>query len=222
VSGAISAYPRQFPRLNPWCDEIAEPRANVELRSKCCASRLHVHNDADLSPTNLGPLVRLIKSNFGPDAEVHDADVLKMLAPPCVRCVRIAVSTSSSTMSSSPVDMHQSQSVDRTLKGDCFTHSKTARDASSSISVEMSGRSDVVIRDRAGNILFAVDNAARATTIGKQSGRSAPAQKTNNPPADLDLPAGCEGAFSSYVEPSKAGMIGRCMTGIPSQTRTVS
>jgi hypothetical protein len=134
----------------------------------------------------------------------------------------IAVTTSSSTTSSSPVDIHQPQSVDRTLKGDRFTHSKTARDASSSISVEMSGRSDVIIRDRAGNILFAVDNAARATTIGKQSGRGAPAQKTNNPPADMDLPAGCEGAFSAYVEPSKARMIGRCMTGIPSQSRTVS
>jgi hypothetical protein len=133
----------------------------------------------------------------------------------------IAVATSASNPSSSPVDIHQSQSVDRTLKGDRLTHSKTARDAGSSISVEMSGRSDVVIRDRAGNILFAVDNAARATTIGKQSGRGAPALKTN-PPADLDLPAGCEGAFSPYAEPSKARIIGRCMSGMFSQAETVS
>ena len=133
----------------------------------------------------------------------------------------IAVTTSSSTTSSSPVDIHQAQSVDRSLKGDRLTHSKTARDAVSSISVEMSGRSDVVIRDRAGNILFAVDNAARATTIGKQSGRSVPALKPN-PPAEMDLPAGCEGAFSPYAEPSKARIIGRCLSGVFSQTETVS
>jgi hypothetical protein len=79
--------------------------------------------------------------------------------------------------------------------------------------VELSARSDVVIRDKAGNILFAVDNAARATTIAKQSARSAPAMKANSP-AKVDLPAGCEGAFSPYAEPSKARIIGRCMSGI--------
>jgi hypothetical protein len=133
----------------------------------------------------------------------------------------IAAATSASTPSSSPVDIHQHQSVDRTLKGDRLTHSKTARDVGSSISVEMSGRSDVVIRDRAGNILFAVDNAAHATTIGKQSGRSVPALKPN-PPAEMDLPAGCEGAFSPYAEPSKARIIGRCMSSVFSRTETVS
>ena len=73
-AGAKSAYPRQFPRLDPWCDEIAEPRADVQLRSKCCASRLHVDDDADRSPANLGRPVRLIKSNFGPDEEVQMAN----------------------------------------------------------------------------------------------------------------------------------------------------
>ena len=133
----------------------------------------------------------------------------------------IAVATSASTPSSAPVAVHQPQTVDRALKGDRSTHSKTATDAGSSISVEMSGRSDVVIRDRAGNILFAVDNAARATTIGKQSGAGVPVLKTY-PPAEMDLPAGCEGAFSPYAEPSKARIIGRCMSGIFSQAETVS
>jgi hypothetical protein len=86
----------------------------------------------------------------------------------------------------------------------------------SPISVELSGRSDVVIRDRAGNILFAVDNAARATTISKQSGQSAPDLKAKSP-AEIDLLDGCEGAFSPYAEPSKARIIGRCMSGIASQ-----
>jgi hypothetical protein len=133
----------------------------------------------------------------------------------------IAVATSASTPSSAPVAVYQPQTVDRALKGDRLTHSKTARDAGSSISVEMSGRSDVVIRDRAGNILFAVDNVARATTIGKQSGRGVPALKTY-PPTEMDLPAGCEGAFSSYAEPSKARIIGRCMSGAFSQAGAVS
>jgi hypothetical protein len=132
----------------------------------------------------------------------------------------IAVATSASTPSSAPIAVHQPQTVDRALKGDRLLHSKTAKDAGSSISVEMSGRSDVVIRDRAGNILFAVDNAARATTIGKPSGRSVPALKTYTPAEDL--PAGCEGAFSPYAEPSKAGIIGRCMSGVYSPTETAS
>jgi hypothetical protein len=131
----------------------------------------------------------------------------------------IAVATSASTPSA--VAEHQPQTVDRALKGDRLTHSKTARDAGSSISVEVSGKSDVVIRDRAGNILFAVDNAARATTIGKQIGRGAPAVKAS-PPDEMDLPAGCEGVFSPYAEPSKAKIIGRCMSGVFSQTETAS
>jgi hypothetical protein len=81
--------------------------------------------------------------------------------------------------------------------------------------VELSARSDydVVIRDRAGNILFAVDNAAQATTIAKQSRPNAPILKAN-PPAEVDLPAGCEGAFSPYAEPAKARIIGRCTSSI--------
>jgi hypothetical protein len=66
-------------------------------------------------------------------------------------------------------------------------------------------------------ILFAVDNAARATTIGKQSGGGVPVLKTY-PPAEMDLPAGCEGAFGPYAEPS----IRRCLSGIFSQAETVS
>jgi hypothetical protein len=72
---ARSAHPLQFPRLDPWCGEIAEPRAGEERRSKCCAALLYVHDDADRSPANLGRSVRLIKSNFGPEEEVHDPTI---------------------------------------------------------------------------------------------------------------------------------------------------
>jgi hypothetical protein len=133
----------------------------------------------------------------------------------------IAVATFASTPSSSPVALQRPQSVDRVHKGDLLTHSKTSKGASPPISVELSARSDVLIRDREGNILFAVDNTARATTIAKQPGRAAPALRAN-PPAEMDLPAGCEGAFSLYAEPSKARIIGRCMSGIPTQADEIA
>jgi hypothetical protein len=110
--------------------------------------------------------------------------------------------------------VHRPQSIDRIHKGDLLTRSKLSKDVGSSISVELSGRSDVTIRDKAGNVLFAVDNATQATTIAKQSGRGTPSLKANPP---VDLPAGCEGAFSPFAEPSNAKIIGRCISGIASQ-----
>jgi hypothetical protein len=133
----------------------------------------------------------------------------------------LAVATIASTTPSSPVAIHQLQWVDRIHKGDLLTHSKTPKDTGSSISVELSARSDVTIRDRAGNVLFAVDNTARATTMAKQPGHSTPPLKTNLP-VEMELPTGCEGAFSSYAEPSKARIIGRCMSGIFSQAEMAS
>jgi hypothetical protein len=132
-----------------------------------------------------------------------------------------AIATSASTTPSSPVAIRHAQSVDRIHKGDLLTHSKDSKDAGSSISVELSARSDVVIRDTTGNILFAVENAARVTTIAKRSGHGAPATKAT-PSEELDLPAGCEWAFSPYAEPSKGRIIGRCMSGIFSQTEVAS
>jgi hypothetical protein len=120
--------------------------------------------------------------------------------------IGVAISTSTPTS-------HQAQSVDRAHKGGLLTRFIALKDAGNSISVELSGRSDVVIRDNAGNILFAVNNSARVTTIAKQRDRSAPAPKANKP-TELELPAGCEGSFSPYAEPSKATIIGRCMSSI--------
>jgi hypothetical protein len=132
-----------------------------------------------------------------------------------------AIATSASTTPSFPVAINQLQSVDRVLKGDLLTHYKEAKPAGSSISVELSTGSDVVIRDTAGNILFAVDSAARATTIAKRSSRGAPAMKAN-PPGVLNLPAGCEWAFSPYAEPSEGRITGRCMSGNFSQAEVAS
>jgi hypothetical protein len=133
----------------------------------------------------------------------------------------IAVATSASIPSSPAPTIHQTQQVDRVHKGNLLTHPATPNDTGPSISVELSTKSDVVIRNRAGNILFAVDNATRATTVAKHSGRRSPALK-ENPPIEMELPAGCEGAFSPYAEPAKARIIGRCMSGIFSQTEVAS
>jgi hypothetical protein len=133
----------------------------------------------------------------------------------------IAVTTSASTPSSSLVGVHQSQLVDRAHKGDRLRRFEAPKEVGPSISVELSGRVDVVVRDRAGNILFAVDNAVQATTIAKQSGQSAPALKAKSP-AEVDLPDGCDGAFSPYAEPSKARIVGRCMSGIFSRAEVAA
>jgi hypothetical protein len=125
-------------------------------------------------------------------------------------CIAVATSASSDL----PVD--QVQWVDRARKGDLLSRFPASKDGGFSMSVELSRGSDVVIRDSAGNILFAVNNAARAITITKQRNRRAPAPKANQP-VELDLPAGCEGLFSPYAEPSKARIIGRCMSSIVSQ-----
>jgi hypothetical protein len=130
----------------------------------------------------------------------------------------VAVATSASTTpSSSHVAVDQAHSVDRSHKGDRLTPSKAFTSAGSSIAVELSGKSDLVIHNREGNILFAVDNAARRTTIAKQSSRSAARPYKVTTPPERDLPEGCEGAFSSYAEPSKARIVGRCVSSILSR-----
>jgi hypothetical protein len=131
----------------------------------------------------------------------------------------VAVATSAPTPSPSRAAVDQAQSVDRSHKSDRVTRSKAFTRAGSAIAVELSGKTDLVIRDREGNILFAVDNAARATTVAKQSGRDATSSSRVSPPAEGDLPEGCEGAFSPYAEPSKARVVGRCVSSILSGVR---
>jgi hypothetical protein len=74
-------------------------------------------------------------------------------------------------------------------------------------------QASVVVRDVEGNIIFAVDHLARTTTVGKQHSRRG--TFPNNPTAvERELPEGCEGAFSPYVDPDKAHIIGRCVSSI--------
>jgi hypothetical protein len=93
----------------------------------------------------------------------------------------VAIAPSASTRTSFPAAVNPSHSVDHFHKGDRLTASKTLDGAGFSISVQMSGRSDVLVHDRKGNIIFAVDNAAHLTIIAKQSGRSVSSLKVAPP-----------------------------------------
>jgi hypothetical protein len=103
--------------------------------------------------------------------------------------------------------------VNRTAKSDRLAPVKKVWSSATAIAIELTGSSDLVIRDRQGFILFAVDHSARTTIVGKQAGGriglpAAPAQ-VHGP-----MPEGCEGAFSPYAEPSKAHILGRCLSSL--------
>jgi hypothetical protein len=105
--------------------------------------------------------------------------------------------------------------VNRTAKSDRLVRAKGLQSSPNAIAIELTGPSNVVIRDRRGFIVFAVDHSARTTIVGKQGGGpvnslAAPAQ------AHEPVPEGCEGAFSPYVEPAKAHILGRCLSSIES------
>jgi hypothetical protein len=111
--------------------------------------------------------------------------------------------------------------VNRTAKADRLARAREVQSSANAIAIELTGLSDVVIRDRRGFVLFAVDHSGRTTIVGKQGGGrvtlpAAPAQ------AHEAVPEGCEGAFSPYVEPSKAHILGRCLLSISESGKAVS
>jgi hypothetical protein len=101
--------------------------------------------------------------------------------------------------------------VDRTAKSDRLMRPRGAGSSANAVAIEFSGPSDVVIRDQRGNIVFAVDHSARTTIVGKQGGGRLTSPEVPGE-AHKPLPEGCEGAFSPYVEPSKAHILGRCVS----------
>ena len=142
-----------------------------------------------------------------------------------VLLVTVATSASSPSFStasraatsSDRVQVEQfSSRVDRSLKGDRPSYVKTGG-ASFYIGIEATATSNVIVRDKDGNILFAVDHSSRTTTVGKSKGRAA----GPTPAVEQELPDGCEGAFSPYVNPSKARVIGRCVSGLSSSRNRV-
>jgi hypothetical protein len=130
--------------------------------------------------------------------------------------VGVATSASSPSFSPRQPSSHQVEpsgsTVERSRKGDRLTHFQTSGGASYSIAVEVTATSNVIVRDNGGNILFAVDQSSRTTTVGKQIKRRAVFPGPRE--VERELPDGCEGAFSPYAEPSKARIIGRCVSYI--------
>jgi hypothetical protein len=81
----------------------------------------------------------------------------------------------------------------------------------------------VTVRDREGNILYRVSPIERMTIVAKRAVQtrvvapdraSAPMEIGASDPA-RELPDGCESAFSPYVEPAMANVIGRCVSELP-------
>jgi hypothetical protein len=111
-----------------------------------------------------------------------------------------------------------STTVERAGKADSLKHIEVSAGTSVAVAVELRGPSDIVIRDRDGNILFAVDQSARTTTVGKQR-----RQRASSPPTvERALSDGCEGAFSPYAEPARAHVIDRCVSGVFLGTDTLA
>jgi hypothetical protein len=126
----------------------------------------------------------------------------------------VGVATSASSPSFSPPKSRlvepPTSTVERSHKGDRLMHFQTSGGASYSIAVEVTATSNVIVRDKGGNIVFAVDQSSRTTTVGKQIKRRAVVPGPGE--VERELPDGCEGAFSPYTEPSKARIIGRCVS----------
>jgi hypothetical protein len=138
----------------------------------------------------------------------------------------VGVATSASSPSFSPRKPSlrlvgpPASTVERSHKGDRLTHLQSRGGANYSIAVEMTATSNVIVRDKGGNILFAVDHSSRTTTVGKQIKRRAVFPEPRE--VERELPDGCEGAFSPYAEPSKARIIGRCVSYIVSGNTAAS
>jgi hypothetical protein len=133
----------------------------------------------------------------------------------------VTQATSALSHSSTRVTAESLALVNRTAKSDRLVRSREVQSSANAIAIELTGPSDVVIRDRRGFVLFAVDHSARTTIFAKQGGSratlpAAPAQ------AHEAVPEGCEGAFSPYVEPSKAHILGRCLSSISESGKAFS
>jgi hypothetical protein len=102
------------------------------------------------------------------------------------------------------------------------------------ISVEVDGKSDAVVtvRDRDGRMLYRLDPAERMTIVAKRmtqtpavqkpSGQGSAPREPTSSDATKELPDGCEGAFSPYVEPRMANVIGRCVSEVTGSVQIAS
>jgi hypothetical protein len=113
--------------------------------------------------------------------------------------------------------------VERTNKSDRVVRAFNVRGAvTPAFSVEIVDAPDaaVTIRDHDGSILYRVSPTDRITVVAKRAVQkpfatpervSAP-QELGSSDTARELPDGCESAFSPYVEPGMANVIGRCVS----------
>jgi hypothetical protein len=117
--------------------------------------------------------------------------------------------------------------VERTNKGHRLVRAFNRRGAvMPAFFVEIAdSQAAVTVRDRDGSILYQVSPNERVTVIAKRAVQapfvSAP-QGIGSPDTAKELPDGCEGAFSPYVEPSMAHVIGRCVSELTGNLRMAS
>jgi hypothetical protein len=115
--------------------------------------------------------------------------------------------------------------VERTNKTDRMVGTVNVRGAHlPEFSVEVTGTSDAVVTVRGldGRILYRLDPARRMTIVAKgvtqtpvvtrPYGPGSAPRKPASPGATKEMPDGCEGAFSPYVEPDMANVIARCVS----------
>jgi hypothetical protein len=125
--------------------------------------------------------------------------------------------------------------VERTNKTDRMVGAVNGRgEYVPAITVEVAGKSDAVVtvRDRDGRMLYRLDPAERLTIVAKRmmqtpvvprlSGHEVAPPQPAPSDATRELPDGCEGAFSPYVEPSIANVIGRCVSEVQSSVQIAS
>jgi hypothetical protein len=113
--------------------------------------------------------------------------------------------------------------VERANKSDRVVRAFNVRGAvMPAFSVEIVDAPDaaVTVRDHDGSILYRVSPTERITVVAKRAVQkpfttpervSAP-QELGSSDAAKELPDGCESAFSPYVEPGMANVIGRCVS----------
>jgi hypothetical protein len=107
--------------------------------------------------------------------------------------------------------------VERTNKGDRVVRAFNVRGAvTPAFSVEIvdAANAAVTVRDHDGSILYRVSPTERTTVVAKRAVQKpvVTPERIGSSDAARELPDGCESAFSPYVEPGMAYVIGRCVS----------
>jgi hypothetical protein len=83
-----------------------------------------------------------------------------------------------------------------------------------SVEIVDAANAAVTVRDHDGSILYRVSPTERTTVVAKRAVQKpvVTPERIGSSDAARELPDGCESAFSPYVEPGMANVIGRCVS----------